>query len=231
MSNDDLSRRDALNGGAAALALGVGAALAVTALPRDAQAQSAADVMKLNALLTAEYDAILTYTAAIGYLGAPDMGDPARAAAPAVLQVATAIRADHTAHAEKLQGIIMNTLQGTPVSRGSVVTPTLPPRFTLTVGNILKLGSNKEKAAAVVYMETLKTVSNATAAELTAAIGGIESMHFIVLFLAAKGIVAPNAMIDMMMLRDLAPRSFVALADPAAAPTTLSSLTNFAFAP
>jgi hypothetical protein len=220
MSNDDHSRRDALGTGAAAIVAGVGAALAVSTMGRDAEAQtSPADATKLNALLRAEYDAILTYGAAESYLMMPDPSDDLRAIAPKVLIVARSFREDHTAHVAKLQALV-TMLGGTPLGRGEVVTPMLPAGFRATVINLLRLASDKEKKAAIAYTDTLKTISTSAAAELVAAIGGVEAMHFTLLYLAAKNILIPG-MMDAA-LASLAPAPFVALSDASATAQTIS---------
>ena len=225
MSNDDLSRRDTLSGGAALLA-GVGAALAVSAVTREAQAQSAADVMVLNALLRAEYEAQQAYDSAIGYFGSPAMDDAGRAlAAPAGL-VAMHFRSQHADHGQRLARLIMS-LQGTPISQSSVVwTPPTAMGFTRTVQNYLRLACNAEKGAAIAYTNALKSLSNATAAELAAAIGGVETQHFIVIYLLLKGVAAPG-MAAATMISEITPRSVVAINGET---TDLSSVTDFTYA-
>ena len=225
MSNEDLSRRDALGGGAAAVLAGVGAALAVTTVGREANAQ-VADAAKLNTLLRAEYDAILTYGVAEGYLMNPDMTDSDRGAAAIVREVCTYFKSHHTQHAERLATLVMS-LGGTPVGRGEVLTPTLPMPFRATVMNLIKLAANKEKKAAIEYVKTLQSISSATAAELVAAIGGVETQHFVMLYLVAKNGFTVQSM--MPMVQALAPRPFVALADASASASTLAGLPAIEF--
>lgn len=227
MSNEDLSRRDALSGGAAAVLAGVGTALAVSTVGRDAHAQ-VADVTALNALLRAEYDAILTYQAAENYLMTPDMTDPDRGSAATVAAVCALFRGHHNDHATRLSTLI-TSLMGTPVSRGSVLTPMLPAGFTATVMKLIKLAANKEKAAAIAYTTALKTLSSVTAADLTAAIGGVETQHFIVLYLTAKNVFTIPAMGGMV--NALCPRPFVSLSDASASAQTLASVNNIPFMP
>ncbi len=224
MSNDDLSRRDTLSGGAALLA-GVGAALAVSAVTRDAHAQNAADVMVLNALLRAEYEAQQAYDGAIGYFGSPASDDPARTMAPAAALVAMHYRSQHVNHGERLARLIMS-LQGTPISQSSVVwTPPTTMGFTRTVQNYLRLACNAEKGAAIAYTNALKTLSNTTAAELAAAIGGVEAEHFIVIYLLLKGVATPG-MAAATMTSELSPRSVVAITGETA---DLTSVPDFTF--
>ncbi len=224
MSNDDLSRRGALSGGAALLA-GVGAALAVSAMGREAEAQSAADVAVLNALLRAEYEAQQAYDLAIGYFGSPAMDDPARSLAPAAGLVATLYRGQHADHGMRLARLI-TSFQGTPVSQSSVVFSP-PAGFTRTVQNFLRLACNKEKAAAIAYTNALKTLSNATAAELAAAIGGVEAQHFIVIYLLLKNVATPG-MAAAMMSSEIAPRSVVAIEGET---NDLTSVPDFTYTP
>lgn len=198
MSNEDLSRRDALTGGTAVIAA-VGAAMAVSAVTRDAEAQNAADAMALNGLLRAEYEAIAAYNTAI-----PLLTDPTAAAAAAV---ATHFKDQHVAHAQKLVPLV-TAAGGTPVAQATVFF--MPPAgFTGTLPNILKLATNKEKAAAIAYAEALKTISSKTAAEVVAAIGGVETQHFIVLYLLTLGVVQPGAMASMV--DQIVPKAFVSI--------------------
>lgn len=215
MSNEDLSRRDALTGGAAALA-GVSVAMAVTAAPRDAEAQNAADAMALNGLLAAEYNAIAAYTAALPMLAM----DPMYAAAAAV---GTHFKEQHTQHAAKLVPLVM-AAGGTPVTAPLGFQP--PAGFNVTPANILKLACNAEKHAAISYTNALKTISSKTFATVVAAIGGVETQHFIVLYLLVKGIVTPGAMAGTM-INEIVPKSFVAAPD--APGDSLSSQSDIPF--
>lgn len=225
MSNEELSRRETLSGGAALLA-GVGAALAVSAVTRQAEAQSAADIMVLNALLRAEYEAQQAYDSAIGYFGSPAMDDPARSLAPAAGLVAAHYRSQHLDHGMRLSRLI-TSLQGTPISQSAVIfTPPTAMGFTRTVQNYLRLACNAEKGAAVAYTNALKSLTNLTAAELAAAIGGVETQHFIVLYLLLKGVAQPG-MAAATMASELSPRSVVAITGETA---DLSSVPDFTFA-
>ena len=229
MSNEDLSRREALGGGTAAVLAGLGAAVAVSGVGREAQAQpSPSDAAKLNTLLRAEYDAILTYGIAETYLMSPDMTDAQRAQAATVREVVSYFKEHHTAHAARLSTLV-TTLGGTPVGRGEVLQATIPAGFRATVDNLIKLAANKEKRAAIEYIRALQTISSATAAELVAAIGGIEAQHFIALYLVGKRVFEIPAM--MPMVQALAPRPFVALTDATATASTLAGLDNIPFRP
>lgn len=224
MSNDDLSRRDALTSGAAAALVGVGAALAVSAVTRDAHAQNAADATALNGLLRAEYEAIRAYDTAIGYLMSPPMTDPGASLGPAAAAVANRFRAQHRDHATALIPLV-TAAGGTPVNESTVLfTP--PAGLSLSVSNLIRLAANKEKAAAIAYTNALRTLSTQGAAEVVAAIGGVETQHFIVLYLLAKGIAQPG-MNAATMTNAIVPSSFVSIeANPAA---SLDSVADLAF--
>ena len=219
--SDDLSRRDALLGGVALSAV----ALATTLRPREANAQPMQDVMTLNALLTAEYQAVKAYDAGAMILMAPPMGDPLATAAPTVLAVAANFRQQHRDHAARLAQVITG-MNGTPVAEASVMF-TAPMGFTASVTNVIKLGANAEKAAAVAYAEALKVVSSQTAAEVVAAIGGVETQHFIVLHLLLKGVATPGPA-AMTMITEVSPRPVVAIEGEAA---DLSTVPDFTYAP
>lgn len=191
MADHDLSRREALSGGAAAL-VGVGTAFALVAEGRDAHAQTMGDVNALNALLRQEYQMQQAYDLATGYLMMPAMDDPQRAVGTAASVLTRRFRAQHADHAMRLTNLIRN-FQGTPASESmEVFTP--PPGFSRTVANFLRLACNREKAAAVAYTEALKSLSNATAAELVAGIAGVQTQRFIVLYLLLKQAIMPGMM-------------------------------------
>lgn len=198
--NEDLSRRDVLKGASA-----LSAAVATSSLlrPRAAHAGPMEDLPLLNALLSAEYGAIKAYDAGAAILMSPPSGDAQAAVAPAALAVAVHFQSQHREHAAKLAGIITAS-GGTPVAE-STVTFSAPPSFRAGVLNVIKLACNAEKAAAVAYAETLKSLSVQTSAEVVGAIGGVESQHFIVLFLLANGIVSPSSTV---MANDVVPQAF-----------------------
>lgn len=216
--SDSQSRRDLLVGGAA-----LAAGLAVATATRDANAQTG-DVASLNALLTAEYQAIAAYTVGIGVFSSPPTGDPNASVAPVAASIATHFKSQHQDHATKLAALI-TSLQGTPVSQATVLfTP--PMGFTATVINVIKLAANLEKGAAIAYITALKTISAATNAEVVAAIGGVETQHFIVLFLLANGLITPGAM-AASMANSVVPESFVT--SVGAGTTGLDTLADIAF--
>lgn len=198
---EDVSRRTVLKG---AGALSAAVAASTVLKPGTAQAQPMQDIPLLNALLSAEYGAIAAYTAGAGILTTPPAGDPQAAVAPAALAVAVHFQSQHREHAAKLAGIITAS-GGTPVAESSVMF-TAPAGFRAGVLNVIRLACNAEKAAAIGYAETLKSLSVQTSAEVVAAIGGVETQHFIVLFLLANGIVAPSSTV---VAADVVPQAFV----------------------
>ncbi len=216
---DGRSRRDLLVGGVA-----VAAGLAVATAAGNANAQTG-DAAILNGLLAAEYQAIKAYDAGAGILMHPPAGDVAAAAAPVALAIALHFQSQHRDHSVKLSALI-TSLNGTPVSEASV--NFIPPMgFMGTVTNVIKLATNAEKGAAVAYMNALKNITSQTAANVVAAIGGGETQHFIVLFLVANGVVAPN-MMTAMMASDIVLQSFVTTVG--AGTTGLDSVPDFTFA-
>jgi Ferritin-like domain len=217
------SRRKALFRGATLVA-GAGLAFATILEPTRALADDS-DASLLNALLAAEWSAIAAYTAGAGYLAAPAGTDPMVSAAPTVLAVAKHFLSQHQDHATQL-GLAVTSAGGTPVAQASV-TFTVPTGWTASVLNVLKLAANAEKAAAVAYTETLKQVSAATASQLVAAIGGVETQHFTILSLLVLGIAAPTAA-TLSMASDVVPRSFTA--SPAAGVAGLETVPDFTYA-
>ena len=204
--NEEQSRRDALQG-ALAFAASIGAMVATTvASPSTAQAQTAGEVNALLTLQRAEYEAIQAYRTAEGLLAAPAMGDPMASSAPTVAAVAAHFRGQHEAHAAEL-GRLITAAGGTPAP-STMIYFTPPAGFNGTVGNLIRLACNKEKAAAVAYAEALKTLTSSQSSGLAAAIGGVETQHFIVLYLLAKGVIAPGPAAGTM-LASLVPTAFV----------------------
>jgi hypothetical protein len=201
MTDQDLSRREALRGGAAAALVGVGTALTLIAEGHDAHAQNMGDVNALNNLLRQEYQLQQAYDLATGYLMMPAMDDPQRLVGTAAATLTRHFRAQHADHAMRLTNLIRN-FQGTPASESmEVFTP--PSGFSRTVANFLRLACNREKAAAVAYTEALKTLSNATAAELVAGIAGVQTQRFIVLYLLLKQAIVPGMMFSEERVRQL----------------------------
>jgi hypothetical protein len=218
MSDEHVSRRRALTGGAAAIA-GVTAALAVSSVARPALADNASDAVALNAVLTKAYEIVAVYDGAIGFLTDPMM--PAGATGGAIL---THFRQQHRDEAARLATQIM-ALGGTPVTSGSVNPPANPAGFMRTVPNYLKYAANLERAAAVAHVARLNAIGSKDAAELVAAIVGTLTPHWTVLYLLVRGIAGPGAM-AAGMINEIVPRAFVSIeAAPAVSLTSVPDLT------
>ncbi len=217
MSEDHVSRREALTGGAAAIA-GVGAALAVSAVARDAHADNASDAVALNTVRTKAYTIVRAYDQAIGYL----MPMPDGATAAALL---THFRQQHRDHADRLATQI-TALGGTPVGENTVLPPNAPMGFTLSTTNYLKWASNLERQTSVANVALLNTIGSKDAAELVAGIVGTQTQHFTVLYLLVRGVAIPGPM-AASMLTEIVPRSFVNV--EAAAAASLTSLPDLTF--
>lgn len=198
MFHHDLSRRQVLVR-AAATAASLGLAVAMSTASRRAQAQEnpepdpEADNTVLNALLTAEYDAIATYTAGAGII-ADDEATP-EATRALVTNVAVHFQSQHKEHAAALKAMIEEN-GGEPVADSMMAA--IPDSFDdpTTVG-VMKLAADKEKQAAVAYANVMKSISTKTAAKLVASIGAIETQHFVVLYLLVEGLIAANMMTAM----------------------------------
>lgn len=217
MSDEHVSRREALTGGAAAIA-GVGAALAVSAVTRNAHADNASDAVALNAARTRAYEIIAVYDALIG----PLMREPMTVALAALL---THFQQQHRDQADRL-GSMITTLGGTPVTEASVNAPANPAGFTRTGPNSLKYAANLERRASVDNVERLRAIGSKDAAELVAAVVGTQTQHFTVLYLLAWGIVQPGPMAGGMV-NEIVPRSFVAV--EGAGPASLTSVADLTF--
>lgn len=219
MSEEHVSRREALTGGAAAIA-GVGAALAVSAVASEARADNASDATALNTVRTKAYTIVRAYDQAIGYL--MPMAEGATAAA-----LLTHFRQQHRDHAERIATQV-TALGGTPVGENTVLPPTAPTGFTLSTGNYLKWAANLERQTAVANIALLNNIGSKDAAELVAGIVGTQTQHFIVLYLLVRGVAQPGPM-AASMLNQIVPRAFVNV--EAAAAASLTSVANLPFSP
>jgi rubrerythrin len=172
----------------------------------DPQPDPKADNTTLNALLAAEYDAIATYTAGAGIIAA-DSSTP-QATRDTVTAVAVHFRSQHTQHAAALRRLIQDN-QGTPVAdSGKAKLPGSFPAATANTTDVIKLAADKEKQAAFTYAQVMAAISTQTAAKLVAAIGAVETQHFVVLYLLAEGLIAatPKAALNPALI---VPAAFV----------------------
>lgn len=194
MLDQDLNRRQVLvRAAAAATALGLAVSINAASRKAEAKVNPTPDVGKdntvLNALLTAEYDAIATYTAGAGIIAA-DVGT-AQATRDIVTSVAVHFQDQHKQHAAALKKLITDN-GGTPVT--DTMTAKIPASFPVaaTTTDVMKLAADKEKHAAVAYAQVMKSISTLTAAKLVASIGGVETQHFVVLYLLVEGLISAN---------------------------------------
>lgn len=190
---DLITRREALARMAAAAA---SLSLAVSmSIARRAEAivepapDPEADNEILNALLSAEYDAIATYTAGAGII-VTDAATP-QAVRDIVTDVALHFQSQHEEHAAALSDLITKN-GGTPVDDPGLAT--IPDSFPADAGTgeVIMLAADKEKQAAYTYAQVMQSLSTQAAARLTAAIGGTETQHFVVLYLLAEGLIGAN---------------------------------------
>lgn len=176
---------------------------------QDAGSTPDADVAPLNALLSAEYNAIAAYTAGAGLIDGAPASDPLASLKDVVLAIATDILAHHQSHAEALVTAI-NDLGGTPVEQTDVnFTPPTALADNPTIMNVLKLAAGAERGAAVAYNNTVASLESASLRFLAGAIEGDESQHFIVLTALIAGLVQPGANLSTDSADDVIPEAFV----------------------
>jgi hypothetical protein len=144
----------------------------------------------LNALLTAEYDAIATYTAGATLIAA-DAVTPA-ATRDLVTHVAVHFQSQHKDHASALKKLIEANAGTAVADSGHATLPTSFPAGTAGTTEVMKLAADKEKRAAVAYAAVVQQISTQTAAKLVASIGAVETQHFVVLYLLVEGLIATN---------------------------------------
>ena len=201
-----ISRRQAITRGASTAAA-VGAVVALSASARRAHAGPAedqADIKLLQGIYSAEVDAIATYDAGAKILQADNTS-----LGPVALKVATHFRAQHLEHRDAIKAFI--TEKG-----GTVVEPenppSLPPGFKIATAiaiDVVKLAADKEKAAAIAYAGALKSLNDEVAAELLSSIGGVETQHFVVLYLLAKQLISVEPGLTDDQIKSVVPRSFL----------------------
>jgi rubrerythrin len=204
MTSNGMTRRE-LFARSAATAASISLAISINAAARKVQAKvdppvnASKDNDTLNALLNAEWDAIATYTTGAGIIDGDttDSSDAAVKTRALVKKVALHFQSQHQDHANALKKLIQDN-GGTPAEQTTV--PQIPgsfPKTGATTADVIKLGADKEKAAAYTYADVVKTLSTQAAAKLAASIGGVETQHFVVLYLLAEQLIAPTASTDM----------------------------------
>lgn len=224
MLDNELSRRQLLVR-SAATAAGLSLSLSILGAKKahaaiDPAPNPTADNMQLNALLKAEYDAIATYTAGATIIAADATTDAGTK--DTVTKVAVHFLGQHQDHANALKKLITDT-GGMPTVQS--MTPQIPAAFSAaaqTTTNVIKLAADKEKAAAFTYAVVMQSISTQVAAKLVAAIGAVETQHFIVLYLLAEGLITANAATNSMATL-VVPASFILDGVGVAGTTSLSN--------
>ena len=171
-----------------------------------------ADVQPLNALMTAEYNAITAYTAGAGLIDAAPDTDPLFDLKDVVLQVAVNIQSQHRLHAAALVDAIA-TLGGNAVEEAAVASAFSPPAMLVdnpTISNVLKFAAAAERGAAVAYNQVLAGLEDARLRFLATSIEGDETQHFIVLAALVLGLAAPGPNLDTDSADEVLPAAFVA---------------------
>lgn len=169
-----------------------------------------ADIEPLNALLTAEYNAITAYTAGAGLIDAAQDTDPLYALRSVIIDVAVSFQAQHRLHAEALVDAI-EELDGTPVEEADVAEAFEAPEGLVaspTITNVLKFAAGAERAAAVAYNQVLAGFEAAHHRFLASAIEGDETQHFIVLAALVLGLAAPGPNLSSDTAGDVVPAAF-----------------------
>jgi len=173
------------------------------------------DIAPLNALLTAEYNAITAYTAGAGLIGAAPSTDPLSSLRSVITNVAIAIRAHHRLHADALVDAIQ-ALNGTPVNETDAAANFKAPATLIanpTISNVLKFAASAERGASVAYNQVLSGLEDAQLRFLASAIEGDESQHFIVLAALVLGLASPGPNLGDATAAKVVPEPFVVSVD------------------
>lgn len=170
-----------------------------------------ADLEPLNALLSAEYNAITAYTAGAGLINAAPNTDPLYGLREVVVAIAVDIQAQHKLHAAALVDAI-EALEGTPVDEAEVAAAFKPPQGLVdnpTISNVLKFAASAERGAAVAYNQVLASMESAQLRFLASSIEGDETQHFIVLAALVLGLASPGPNLAVATAGDVVPEAFV----------------------
>jgi hypothetical protein len=170
-----------------------------------------ADLEPLNALLSAEYNAITAYTAGAGLINAAPNTDPLYGLREVVVAIAVDIQSQHKLHAAALVDAITE-LDGIPVEEADVAAAFAPPQGLVdnpTISNVLKFAASAERGAAVAYNQVLASMENAQLRFLASAIEGDETQHFIVLTALVLGLADPGPNLTVATADDVVPQPFV----------------------
>ena len=170
-----------------------------------------ADVVPLNALLSAEYNAITAYSAGSGLIGAAGTTDPLYALRAVITDIAVSIQSQHKLHAAALVDAI-EALDGTPVKEADVAAKFKAPTALLTnptISNVLKFAASAERGASVAYNQVLAGMEDAQLRFLASSIEGDESQHFIVLAPLVLGLASPGPNLSEATAVKVFPEAFV----------------------
>jgi hypothetical protein len=170
-----------------------------------------ADVMPLNALLTAEYTAVAAYTAGAGLIMNAPMTDPLYALRQVIIDVAVSIQSQHKLHAKALADAVV-ALKGTPVVESEVAMKFQAPAELVanpSITNVLKYAAGAERGAAVAYNQVLAGLESAQLRFLASSIEGDETQHFIVIAALVLGLAAPGPMLSSTTANKVVPTAFV----------------------
>ncbi|MEY4583152.1 MAG: hypothetical protein RL701_7855 [Pseudomonadota bacterium] len=209
--DDDVTNDGAGAGGGGGGKGGAGAAGAGKGGVGGSGTKADADIEPLNALLSAEYNAIKAYSAGAGLIGSAPSSDPLNSLKDIIVGIAVDIQSQHKLHAAALVDAI-KALSGTPVVQSEVEAKfTAPDGLTSnpTITNVLKFAASAERGAAVAYNQVLAGLESAKLRFLAAAIEGDESQHFIVLTALVAGLAAPGDNLKMDRVGDIVPEAFV----------------------
>lgn len=179
------------------------------AAPVDAGGAVDPDVVTLNALLSAEYNAIAAYGAGAPLVTNAATSDPLYALRATIVAIATNIRSQHQLHAAALADAI-RALGGIPIAESSVTfTPPAGLLANPTITNILKFATGAERSAAVAYNQAVEKLEAAKHRYIASAIEGDEAQHFIILAALVLGLADPGPKLSEATASQLPPRAFV----------------------
>ena len=219
MSMREPTRREALSAGVWV----VGTLAALESMSPRAAHAGGGDVGVLNGLLNAEYDLQGVYRSTAGYLASPSSRDPDRANAAGIAAVLAGWAQHHALHADAVATAV-RAAGGTPSPRPAG-DPAPPTGFTASVSNYLRLIANRERAASIAYVDAQRTLATQANARVAAAIGGVETQHFVVAYTHSRGALSLRSMATMAGV--VVPRAFVSRQGDTA--SSLGSVADFSF--
>lgn len=168
-----------------------------------------ADNEHLNQLLRSEYDLVACFDFAQPLI-AQDASTP-QTERSNVTKLALHFQAQHKQHALALRTLIQKN-GGTPATDD--MKPKLPSALDTTSAKtqqLIQLGADKERDAAVQFAEAMLSLSTREAASLVAAIGAVHTQHFTFMYLLAERIAllteqagtTPEAVVPAAFVLDL----------------------------